>query len=89
MLIKNTSKKVFHLESGDCGPGQEANATYKEFKMLSLQGMCVLVVAKEEPTEESTELDALKLEASELGIKYHPMCHIDVLRKRIEEFKGE
>lgn len=38
---------------------------------------------------EAAELEALKKEADELGVKYGKTIGIDTLRKRIEEFKAQ
>lgn len=47
-------------------------------------------IIEEEITEkDSDELDTLKKEADELGVKYGKTIGIDTLRKRIEEFKAQ
>lgn len=43
---------------------------------------------EEETEKEAPELEALKKEADELGVKYGRTIGIDTLRKRIEEFKA-
>lgn len=48
-------------------------------------------VVKDETTEKETldELEALKKEADELGVKYGKTIGIDTLKKRIEEAKAQ
>ena len=40
MKLKNTHNAVLNLESGSCKPGQVAECTYSESKLLLQQGRC-------------------------------------------------
>lgn len=56
MKIKNITKnRNFILESGNCSPGKESEATFEESKLLLGQGLVEVVVAKAKPILKSRE----------------------------------
>ena len=51
MIARNIHTRPFNLESGICGPGEEAEFTGKEFMFLAKMGRAEIVVSDEDRVE--------------------------------------
>lgn len=62
MKIKNISKKIFRLASGECNPGEAAEATFEEAKLLFGQDMAVVndVEITKEPVKKTIRKTKVK-----------------------------